>query len=253
MNGCDKSEGMGLKGLVHGVETGGAVDGPGLRYVLFMSGCQMRCKYCHNPDSWNAGSGRRTTLGEALADVEPYAEFFKKAGGLTISGGEPLMQRRFVGAFMREAKARFGLHVALDTNGALLERVDDTWLGAVDLALLDIKHGDAAGHVDLCGAELAPVERAARRLARLGKPIWLRFVLVPGVNDSEADVDAVGRIAKELGSLERVEVQGFHNMGLAKWEALGRPYEYKDKQPPSAELLARVKAQMGSWVSVPVV
>jgi pyruvate formate lyase activating enzyme len=119
--------------------------------------------------------------------------------------------------------------------------------------LLDIKHGDAAGHVDLCGAELAPVERAARRLARLGKPIWLRFVLVPGVNDSEADVDAVGRIAKELGSLERVEVQGFHNMGLAKWEALGRPYEYKDKQPPSAELLARVKAQMGSWVSVPVV
>ncbi len=231
-------------GFIHSYETGWAVDGPGMRFVLFMNGCQMRCQYCHNPDTWKMKGGRPMPLDEVVRDIGKYASFLRFAGGRTSSGGEPLVQAEFVGALMRRVKAEYGRHVALDTNGALGHTVGDAWFDPVDLVLLDIKHSDPERHRELTATALPPVLETARRLSWMGKPLWLRYVLVPGWTDDYDAVERLADFAAGLGSVARVEVLPFHNMAAFKWERLsGSTYLLADTPAPSLEMEQRVQQQ----------
>mgnify|MGYP001472046871 CR=1 FL=1 len=230
-----------VRGWVHSVETGGSVDGPGLRYVLFLSGCPLRCLYCHNPDTRHMHDGTPTPSDEVVAEIATYADFLKRAhGGLTISGGEPLVQPEFCAAVFRGAKA-LGLHTALDTSGFLGSHADDHLLADVDLVLLDIKAFKESTYRRVTGAPLRPTLEFAERLALLGKPVWLRFVLVPGLTDDMAEIGGLADFAAGLGVVERVDVLPFHKMGEFKWRELGLPYQLADTQPPSDELVGQVR------------
>lgn len=235
--------GAGLGGYVHAAETFGAVDGPGLRYVLFTAGCKMRCLYCHNPDSWTLRDGQWQTVDAVVNEIGRYARFYRRTGGLTISGGEPLLQADFVGEIFRQVKERYGLHTTLDTNGTLAGELPDSWFDPVDLVLLDIKQMDPARHRALTGVDLAPTLAFARRLSDMGKPTWIRYVLVPGYTDDAADVEKLTGFVATLDNVERVEILPFHKMGEAKWKELGRKYQLANTPVPDQALIERVKNQ----------
>ncbi|HXP95288.1 MAG TPA: pyruvate formate-lyase-activating protein [Telmatospirillum sp.] len=234
-------------GFLHSVESGAAVDGPGMRFVFFVSGCQFRCQYCHNPDSWKLHNGRPVSLDQAMDEVRPYAGFLRIAGGVTISGGEPLMQAPFVGALFAKIKTELGLHTALDTQGFLAANVADDWFDPVDLVLLDIKQMDPAKYLALTGQPLQPTLDFARRLVRLGKKIWIRYVLVPGITDNDTDIISLVDFVLSLGSaVERVEVLPFHQMGAHKWESLGMTYPLALTPTPSAEQMRQARGLFSS-------
>lgn len=227
---------------VHSVETGGAADGPGIRYIVFLSGCALRCQYCHNPDTWHKRDGTPTTAAEILADIARYFGFLAHGhGGVTISGGEPLVQPQFTTALLQGCKA-MGLHTALDTSGATGNKAPAALLDATDLALLDIKAFSEERYRRLTGAPLAPTLDFARRLAALGKPVWLRYVLVPGLTDDAAEIDRLAAFAAGLGNVERVDVLPFHTMGAYKWEHCDRPYRLAGTLPPTPALVDSVRA-----------
>lgn len=233
-------EGGEIVGYVHSIETGAAVDGPGVRFVYFLSGCPFRCQYCHNPDTWKIGGGRKVTVDDALAELAPYQKFLKFAGGVTISGGEPLVQARFAGALFKRIKSDFGLHTALDTQGFLHANVPDDWFDPVDLVLLDIKQSDPSKYESLTGKPLQPTLDFAQRLKRLGKKMWVRYVLVPNLTDDPADISRLGDIVHDLGPVvERVEILPFHQMGAYKWEELGMDYALERAPVPTAEEVLR--------------
>jgi pyruvate formate lyase activating enzyme len=226
-------------GYLHSVESGAAADGPGVRFVFFMAGCPFRCAYCHNPDTWKRAAGRVVTLDEALAEIRPYVPFLKLAGGVTISGGEPLMQPAFVGKLLSRLHGEFGLHTALDTQGYFGGHVSDGWLEAVDLVLLDIKHIDPQRYRKITSCELAPTLEFARRLQRLGKPMWIRYVLVPGLTDDPGDVARLADYLADLGSVvQRVDVLPFHQLGAHKWAGLEREYPLANTPTPTPEQVA---------------
>ncbi len=227
-------------GWVHSYETSAGLDGPGWRFVLFLAGCQMRCRYCHNPDTWHLKKGRPMGLDAVMERIGRYGKVLR-SGGVTISGGEPLVQAPFVAALARRCKAR-GLHVALDTAGGLGGRLDDAALADIDLVLLDVKSWDPATYRWLTGADIAPTLGFARRLAALGKPVWLRFVLVPGWTDDAANVEGVADFAAGLGNVARVDVLPFHQLGRDKWRELGLNYTLGAVRPPTAERLAAAVA-----------
>lgn len=230
-------------GFLHSVESGAAVDGPGMRFVFFMAGCQFRCLYCHNPDTWKLHNGRRITLDDVIAEIKPYAGFLKFAGGVTISGGEPLMQAGFVGEMFRRIKTELGLHTALDTQGFLHGNVEDTFFDNVDLVMLDIKHSDPDTYKRLTAQPLQPTLDFAHRLKRLQKPMWLRYVLVPGWTDGAEDIARLADFAADLGDIvKRVEVLPFHQMGTQKWEQLGIEYTLKDCPTPTPGSVAQARA-----------
>jgi pyruvate formate lyase activating enzyme len=233
-------------GHVHSTLSGGAVDGPGMRFVLFMSGCQMRCLYCHNPDSWDRKGGTLRSVEDVVAEIGKYANFLKGGGGLTVSGGEPLVQPEFVYEVLRQCKEKYGLHTALDTNGLLARHLPDDWFDVVDLVLLDIKHIDPEKHRRLTSAHLDPVLEFAHRLARMDKPTWIRYVLVPGYTDDPDDVDRLADFVSGLQNVEHVEILPFHKMGEYKWKELGVQYELTDTPVPTAGLLDRVIKQFES-------
>lgn len=228
-------------GYVHSVETGAAVDGPGMRYMLFVSGCNFRCQYCHNCDTWNSYPEQKRSLEDVVAGIGKYAPFLKKAGGLTISGGEPLTQAAFVGAVFREVKRRWGLHTALDTQGSLASLVPDAWFDPVDLVLLDIKHIDSARHREITGRSNEQTLACARRLSDLGKAMWLRYVMVPGLTDSVADAERLADFVAGLTTLERVEVLPFHQLGAHKWHDRGIPYPLANTAVPEPETVEAVR------------
>ncbi|MDR7273682.1 pyruvate formate-lyase-activating protein [Catenuloplanes atrovinosus] len=227
---------MTLQGAVHSFDTSIGVDGPGTRFVAFLAGCPLRCRYCHSPDTWYRRSGTPMTVDELMAEVSRYERFIKiSGGGVTLSGGEPLHQPRFAEAFLRACKAR-GLHTALDTSGFLGDRAPDTLLDAVDLVLLDIKSWDPATYRRVTGTgEIAPTLRFGRRLATLGKPVWVRFVLVPGLTDDIDNVRGIAGYVAGLPSVERVEVLPFHRLGQHKYEAIGLDFPLRDTLPPSPD------------------
>ena len=230
-------------GRVHSWELVTSVDGPGTRLTLFLSGCPLRCQYCHNPDTWKMRDGIPHTVDEVMDRISRYTRVLKTmGGGVTISGGEPLLQSQFVGKILRRCK-KLGLHTALDTSGYLGMRATDAMLDDLDLVLLDVKSGLAETYREVTGRELAPTLRFGRRLAERKIPIWARFVLVPGLTDAPANVDAVADYVMTLPSVERLEVLPFHQMGREKWRALDQPYQLEDTQPPSPELLERVRKQ----------
>lgn len=228
-------------GFVHSTEAGGAVDGPGIRFVLFVSGCPLRCQYCHNPDTWHRNHGKETTAKAVLADIATYKTFLKKAnGGVTISGGEPLTQIPFIAEVLRGAK-KMGLHTAIDTSGFLGRALPDAVLADIDLVLLDIKAYSEATYRKVTGQALRPTLDFARRLSAMGKKIWLRYVLVPGLTDKLDEIEGLADFARELGNVERVEVLPFHKLGEFKWKACGQHYELGDTAPPSPQCLAEVR------------
>jgi len=238
-------------GSIHSWDLVTAADGPGTRMTLFMAGCGMRCQYCHNPDTWRMKDGKRHTVDEVIQRVERYRKVMDvTGGGLTISGGEPLLQANFVMHVFRRAHEA-GIHTTLDTAGLLGSRLSDDDLDSIDLVLLDIKSGDPDTYRRVTGRPLQPTVDFAQRLSRLGKTMWIRFVLVPGLTDAEDNVEAVARIVEPLDGVTRVEILPFHQMGRAKWEAAGEPYLLTNAQPPSKELIARVKAQFDAH-SLPV-
>ncbi|HEV8168074.1 MAG TPA: pyruvate formate-lyase-activating protein [Pyrinomonadaceae bacterium] len=230
-------------GFLHSFTTGSAVDGPGMRVVAWTAGCQFRCLYCHNPDTWNMMNGMAVPIERAIAALNMYRHGLKVMnGGLTLSGGEPLMQDRFVVRFLTAAKG-MGVHTALDTNGYLGERLSDEELEQIDVVLLDIKTWDRERHLHLTGKEPGPTLDFARRLAQRRKTIWLRYVLVPGLTDNESDIAQIAAFAADLGNVERVDVLPFHQLGRHKWQKLGIDYKLNDTEPPSRELVDRVCGQ----------
>jgi pyruvate formate lyase activating enzyme len=218
------------EGFIHSVETCGSVDGPGLRYVVFLSGCPLRCQYCHNPDTQGRPKGTVRTAGSIVMDALRYRNFILKSGGITISGGEPLMQPAFTRAILEKAK-QSQLHTTLDTSGFLGDKADDALLAATDLVLLDIKSGLADTHRAVTGVALDPVLRFAKRLQQMNKPVWIRFVLVPGLTDTTENMAATARIISELDNCQRVEILPFHQYGKSKYTALGLDYQLADTRP----------------------
>jgi pyruvate formate lyase activating enzyme len=234
-------------GYYHSYEITGAVNGPGVRFTLFLSGCPLRCQYCENADTWTLHDGRRVTMGRMVDEVAKYAAFVTTAhGGITVSGGEPMLQIRFLEALLRRCKQDLGLHTAVDTSGFLGVRASDEFLDLVDLFLLDIKSGDPETYRLVTSADLAPTLRFARRLSDRGNRMWVRFVLVPGLTDAPENVEAVAAFAATLNGVERVEVLPFHQLGAGKWAELGLSYQLADVSPPSQDLVARVEHQFRS-------
>ena len=220
-------------GWVHSYETGSTVDGPGVRITLFMSGCLLRCQYCHNPDTWHLKDGTKVELAQAVRRLADFAPMLRAmGGGLTISGGEPLVQIGFTDGMLAAAK-RMGLHTAIETSGFLGARADDAYLANLDMVILDIKSGNPETYRKLTGKDLAPTLRFAERLNAMGKPVWVRFVLAPGLTDAADNIEAVARFVAPMKNVERVEVLPFHQMGAFKWKSLGLDYPLDDMAPPS--------------------
>ena len=222
-------------GFLHSFTTGATVDGPGVRIVAWTAGCMWRCQYCHNPDTWTMTNGIPVTVDRAVEELRKYRHGLKvMSGGLTISGGEPLMQHRFVTKVFAAAK-EMGVHTALDTNGYYGDKLSDADLEKIDLVLLDVKSWDPERHRTLTGVEIAPTLAFARRLAERRRPVWLRYVLVPGLTDNFDDIGNVASFAAGLGNVQRVDVLPFHQMGKYKWQSLGLPYKLADVEPPDLE------------------
>ncbi|MCI3928866.1 pyruvate formate-lyase-activating protein [Streptomyces sp. AN091965] len=232
-----------VTGRVHSWDLSTGVDGPGTRFVLFVSGCPLRCLYCANPDTWHMRDGRPVTVDETMAEIDRYRSVLTTAGGgVTLTGGEPLLQPAFTASVLRRCKEA-GLHTALDTSGFLGARADDSLLADTDLVLLDIKSFDAAVYRKLTGGELAPTLTFATRLNRLGVPMWIRYVLVPGWTDDTACVDGLGAFLAGLDNVDRVDVLPFHKLGAHKYEALGIPFPLRDTAGPAPAVVERVRAQ----------
>jgi pyruvate formate lyase activating enzyme len=222
-------------GFLHSFTTGSTVDGPGVRVVAWTTGCMWRCRYCHNPDTWTMRNGYPISVTRAAEELRKYQHGLKvMSGGLTISGGEPLMQHRFVLKVLKAAKG-MGVHTTIETNGFFGDRLSDTDFESIDLVMLGIKKWDAEGHKELTGREIAPTLELARRLAARKRPIWVRFVLVPNLTDDVDDIKKIAEFAAGLGNVERVEVLPFHQLGRFKWKELGIKYHLEKTKPPTAE------------------
>lgn len=218
-----------IKGYIHSTESLGTVDGPGLRFVVFLSGCPMRCAYCHNPDTWQQG-GEQMTVGEIMKRFNDVKEFLR-GGGITCTGGEPLVQAEFVAELFAAAK-KSGVHTCLDTSGICwseetAEQIDRV-LDVTDLVMLDIKHIDAEKHKWLTGQDNANIKRFAEHLSERGIDVWIRHVLVPGVTDDEKALLGLGKFIGGIRTLRAIDVLPYHSMGIAKYEKLGIPYRLKD-------------------------
>jgi pyruvate formate lyase activating enzyme len=221
-------------GFLHSFTTGSAVDGPGIRVVAWTTACMFRCAYCHNPDTWTLRNGIPVTIERAIEELRKYAHGLKvMKGGFTLSGGEPLMQPRFAIKLLRAAK-EMGIQTAIETNGFYGEKLSDEELGLIDLVILDMKAFSPAQHKRVTGIEdNATVLHFAQRLAALRKPMWLRYVLVPGLTDDAAEMQGVAQFCASLGVVERAEILPFHQMGKYKWERLSIPYTLAATQSPS--------------------
>jgi pyruvate formate lyase activating enzyme len=236
-------DGEGAFGYVHSYESSSRYDGPGLRVVLFVSGCLLRCSYCHNPDTWHLKDGTYVSAQQVIDRLRTFAPALRSLdGGLTISGGETMVQLAFTRRILAGAK-EMGLHTAIETSGYLGDRVDDRYLSALDLILLDIKSSNPETYRSVTGRELAPTLRFAERLAAIGKPVWVRFTLVPGFTDDPANVDGIARFVAPMKNVEWVEVQPFHQLGAFKWKAMGLEYKHANTSTPTPDLIERVIEQ----------
>jgi pyruvate formate lyase activating enzyme len=238
-----RPEADGAFGYAHSYETSSRYDGPGLRVVLFVSGCLLRCTYCHNPDTWHLKDGTYVSAQQVLDRLGAFASALRALdGGLTISGGEPMVQLAFTRRILAGAK-KMGLHTAIETSGFLGDRADDNFLSCLDLVLLDIKSSNPETYRSVTGRDLAPTLRFAERLSAMGKPVWVRFTLVPGLTDDPANVDGIARFVAPMRNVEWVEVQPFHQLGAFKWNAMKLDYKEANTQAPTRDLVSRVIEQ----------
>ena len=237
-------------GRVHSLESFGSADGPGVRYVIFLSGCHMRCQFCHNPDTWDLRAGREYTASELIQTALTYRSYWGSEGGITVSGGEPLLQIDFLLELFSEAKKR-DIHTTLDTSGNPFTREEpffSKWkelMQITDLVMLDIKHIDEEGHRILTGQSGENIKEMARLMSDLGQPMWIRHVLVPERNDRDEYLHALAAFIRELKTVERVEVLPYHTLGIFKWENLGIPYSLEGISPPLPERVAHAKRILG--------
>lgn len=241
---------MALRGRIHSTESCGTLDGPGIRYIVFMQGCLMRCKYCHNRDTWDLSGGEEVTVDQLMPEILSYRHFMKSSGGgVTASGGEAVLQREFVGQLFKACKEE-GIHTTLDTNGFVKQYDEDLneLLSYTDLVMLDLKQMDDKAHVELTKTPNRYSLDFARYLAVHDKPMWIRLVVVPGHTDSVENADKMGRfIAKELGNkVEKVELLPYHTMGAHKWEHFGGDYELIDVKSPTAASMEQLKNVIAS-------
>lgn len=250
MTSIKKQESAPVLGNIHSVESFGSADGPGVRYIVFLKGCAMRCKYCHNPDTW-AGQGEDwQTPEEVLNKALRYKNYWKKNGGITVSGGEALLQIDFVTELFRLAKEK-GVNTCLDTSGNPFTRQEPFFgkfrklMEVTDLFMLDIKHMDPAGHRKLTGCDNANILDMARFLSDSGKAMWIRHVLVPGITDDEEQMTSLRKFIDTLKTVERVEILPYHTLGVFKWKELGIPYQLEGVEPPTEEQVKRAKELLG--------
>ncbi|MBU8906846.1 pyruvate formate-lyase-activating protein [Desertibacillus haloalkaliphilus] len=230
-----------MKGFVHSIESCGTVDGPGLRYIVFLQGCLLRCKFCHNADTWEIGSGQEMTTDEIISDLKSYLPFMKASnGGITVSGGEPLLQIDFLIELFKACK-QLGIHTTLDTsagcystNDAFQQKLTEL-LSVTDLILLDLKHIDETKHKRLTGKTNEHILQFARLLSERGVPVWIRHVLVPTINDNPVDLERLRQFILTLKNVDKIEVLPYHKLGVYKWEALGLTYPLHHIEPPSED------------------
>lgn len=238
-------DGKKVSGKIHSVETLGAADGPGLRFVLFLQGCGLRCKYCHNPDTWAACNAERTATTEDIAnEIIRYKNYFGKKGGVTVSGGEPLLQLDFLTELFKILKQN-GIHTAIDTSGAPYNEYDPRYkelLALTDLVILDIKHIDDLKCRELTGTGNIATKKFAKTLSDNGVAMWIRQVLVPGLTDDENDLQRTREWINTLKTVERVEVLPYHTLGKPKYEQLGLSYPLGDTPIPTREQIDKAKA-----------
>ena len=238
-----------MKGIIHSTESFGAADGPGLRYVIFVRGCRMRCRYCHNPDTWSAEGGEEISADEVLKKALRYRNYWKKDGGITVSGGEPLLQIDFLTELFKKAKAE-GVNTVIDTAGNPFTREEPFFskfnelMKYTDLLMLDIKEINPERHKALTGFDNANILDMARYLSDIKKPVWIRHVLVPGHTDFDEDLDALGEFIDSLQNVERVEVLPYHTLGKFKWENLGIKYTLEDVSPPTEERIKNAELRI---------
>ena len=226
-------------GFLHSFTTGSTVDGPGVRVVAWTTGCGWRCRYCHNPDTWTMRNGYPISVAKAAEEIGKYRHGLKvMAGGLTVSGGEPLMQNRFVVKLLTAAK-KMGVHTTIESNGFFGERLSDWDLEQIDLVMLGIKTWGKERHEELTGRDIEPTLAFARRLAAHKRKIWVRFVLVPNLTDDLGEIGKIAEFAAGLGNVERVEVLPFHQMGRYKWHERGIRYHLEKTEPPTTESVDR--------------
>jgi len=229
-------------GFLHSFTTGSAVDGPGIRLVAWTTACMFRCQYCHNPDTWTLKNGIPVTLEKAIDEVRKYANGLKAMhGGFTLSAGEPLMQDRFAARLFAAVK-QMGVHTAIETNGYYGERFSDDEIRTIDLVILDMKAFSRTQHERVTGLHNEDVLEFCNRLAELKRPMWLRYVLVPGLTDIPEEMEAIADFGASLGVVERVEILPFHQMGRYKWERLGLDYALDATDPPSQSDVAKAVA-----------
>lgn len=233
-------EGQGKVGYVHSLESFGSVDGPGVRYLIFLSGCSMRCQFCHNPDTWEMDAGCAYTADGLLKKALRFREYWGTEGGITVSGGEPLLQIEFLTELFQKAKVK-GVHTAIDTSGSPFSRKEPFFgkfqelMKYTDLLLLDVKQMDEEKHRVLTGRTNQNILDLARYLSEIKKPVWIRHVLVPGRSDFDGDLQKLHAFIQTLHNVERVEVLPYHTLGAYKWKELGYEYPLEGVEPPSAE------------------
>ncbi|HHX62011.1 MAG TPA: pyruvate formate lyase-activating protein [Epulopiscium sp.] len=230
-----------MMGKIHSIETCGTVDGPGIRYVLFTQGCPLRCQYCHNPDSWKLGEGTEMSVDAIVKDVITYKPYMKfSGGGITVSGGEPLLQPDFVGELFKECKKN-DIHTCLDTSGYVQLDKADPVLDYTDLVLLDIKSYNPLVFQDVTGVAIDSTLAFAKHLSDRNIPVWIRYVLVPNLTDDPEDIEALANFLTTLNNVERIDILPFHKMGEYKWEQLGYDYKLTDTPSPEKEVVDMAK------------
>lgn len=240
-------------GHIHSTESFGAADGPGVRFIVFMQGCHMRCRYCHNPDTWKMDGGDEVTADEILKRALRFKPYWGKDGGITISGGEPLLQIEFVIELFKKAK-ELGINTCIDTAGNPFTKEEpffskfEELMKYTDLLLLDLKEINPTRHKDLTGFDNSNIIEMAKYLSEINKPVWIRHVLVPEHSDFDEDLDALGDFIDTLSNVDRVEILPYHTLGKFKWENLGIPYTLESISPPSAERIENAKQRIHAGI-----
>jgi pyruvate formate lyase activating enzyme len=232
-----------MNGNIHSIESCGTVDGPGLRYVIFTQGCLLRCQFCHNPDTWGIGKGKIMTVEEIIKDLKSYLPFIKASkGGITVSGGEPLLQLDFLHELFKECK-KLGIHTTIDTSGGCysndqeFQRKLADVLEYTDLLLLDLKQIDSKKHLKLTGKPNEHILEFANYLSTRRIPVWIRHVLIPGITDSKEDLQNLRAFINTLENVDKVEILPYHKLGVYKWETLGLKYPLEHVEPPTEDVV----------------
>lgn len=236
-----------MDGRIHSIETSGMVDGPGIRFVIFTQGCPLRCQFCHNPDTWDKSGGKLVSVDQLMEEIKKYLPYMKYSnGGVTVSGGEPLLQIGFLIALFTECK-KLGIHTTIDSSGGSYS-INPTFqeklrklLKVTDLVLLDLKQVNDRKHRTLTGVSNKHIKQFAKQLSDENVPVWIRHVLIPGITDDKEDLQRLGEFIQTLNNVEKIEVLPYHQMGVYKWEKLGMEYPLEGVPTPTEEQVNEAK------------